>query len=193
MTKKKKQEPKLQTKANIKKWLARVLFLTLGEMKTWMVEAVYFNAKEKELVATDGSALFIAKIKPFGVLIPLNLENGLYDVVGDMLIKREDDENEERGFVNYRGVLPTKTKAVCSGYILEGIIKCMIGNKVYIDIWKYAPVLKILDKLALNWSFFNNSPLEPVLIEADCNEYNLKYIIMPVTVSYTHLTLPTKA
>lgn len=180
MTKKKKEaKRKLQTKATIKKWLARVLFLTKGEMKTWMIGAVYFNAKEKELVATDGKALFIAKIKPSGVLIPLNLENGLYDVVGDILIKREDDD-EKRKFVNYQGVIPTKTKAVCSGYILDGIIKCMIENKVYLDIWKYTPVLKILDKLALDWSFFNNSPLELVLMEADCNEYNFKYIIMPV-------------
>ena len=180
MTKKKKQEAKLQTRAIIKKWLARVLFLTKGEMQTWSIDAIYFNAKEKELVATDGKALFIAKIKPSGILIPLNLENGLYDIVGDMLIKREDGENEKRNFVNYKGVVPTKTKAVCFDCILTGLLKCMVKNKVCVDIWKYSPVLKILDKLALDWSFFNNSPIEPVLMETDCNEYNLKYIIMPI-------------
>ncbi len=174
--KKNEQKLKLQTKAVIEKWLARVLFLTKGEMKTWMVDAVYFNAEEKKLVTTNGCALFIAKIKPSGVLIPLNLENGFYDVVGNMLIKR--DEDKECKFPNYQGVIPTKTKAICNGYILKGIVKCMIENKVCVDIWKYAPVLKILDKLALDWSFFNNSPAEPVLMEADCSEYNLKYIIV---------------
>jgi len=178
--KKNEQKPKLQTRANIKKWLARVLFLTKGEMQTWVVDRIYFNAKEKELVATDGRALFIAKIKPSGILTPLNLENGLYDVVGDMLIKREDDENDKRNFVNYKGVVPTETKVICSDCILRGVLKCMVKNKVYIDIWKYSPVLKILDKLALDWNFFNNSPAEPVLMETDCNEYNLKYIIMPM-------------
>ncbi len=176
--KKKKQKPKLQTRATINKDLARILFLTKGVMKTLTVDVIYFNAKEKELVVTDGSALFIAKIKPSGTLIPLNLENGLYDIVSNMLIRRDDDK--QNNFPRYKGVIPTKTKAVCSGYILDIIIKGMIENKVYLNVWKYLPVLKILNKIASYWEFFNNSSLEPVLMEADCNEYNFKYIIMPV-------------
>jgi len=191
MTKKKKQkskklqtkaviEKKLQTKAVIEKWLARALSLSVRDkMRSFNIEGVYFNADEKELVATDGRAMLIVKIKISGVLIPLDLETGLYDVIGDTLLKK-DIEQEKINFPNYQTALPSNANKVCGGDILWGIIDCMIKNNVYLNIWRYANVLRILDKLALNWTFTNDAPLLSVLMEADSNQYNIKYVIMPV-------------
>ena len=180
--KKQKRKIKLQTKVVVEKWLARALFLTKVEtmMARFTIDAVHYDAKEMELAATDGIALLVVKIKPEGMLIPLNLETGFYDVVGDMLLKKDVVDNK-REFPNYQEIIPMESKEVCANFLLlEGIVDCMVKNQVHLNIWKYENVLKILNRNFNYWSFVNESPVTPVLMKADNSKYDVKYIIMPI-------------
>lgn len=174
--KKKKQKPK--TRAAIEKWLARVLLLTQAKTQSsWVIDVVKFNAETKELVATDGKAMLIVKIKSTGTLLPFNLETGFYDVFGEILLK--SDRDVDCRFPDYKGVISPNVKKVCSGDLLSGIIECMIKQQVYLDIWKYEKVLRILDKHFSYWVFAANESSQPAVMEADSDKYNIKYIIMP--------------
>ena len=176
----KKQKEKPLTKAVIDKWLARALFLTRAKTSVISrINVVHFDAERKELVATDKRTLLIAKVKPSGVLIPLNLKAGNYDVVSNMLIRRKSVK-EEIVFPSYQSILSTITKEICCNNILDGIVECMIKGQVYLNIWKYAPVLRILSGFSDSWVFTNDSPAQPVMMEADSDKYNIKYIIMPI-------------
>jgi len=171
---------KLQMKAIIDKDLARALSLVItGKMVRYNISAVYFNAKEKELVATDGNVLLVIKIKPTGLLsTTLGLEGGFYDVKGDMLI-RNDMNQKEINFPNYQKVIPVKPKEICSGDILCGLLDCMVKNQIHLDIWKFAPVLRTLSRISEFWSFANNSSMEPVVMESKNFNYIIKYVMMP--------------
>jgi len=176
----KRQKEKPNTKAIIDKWLARILTLTKAETSvSFRIDVIHFDAKKGELAATDKRTLFIAKVKPSGVLIPLNLETGIYDIVSNMLIKRETIE-EEIAFPPYQSIIPVKAKEICFNNILDGIVECMIKGQIYLNIWKYATVLKILNGFSKNWIFANDSPTQPVMMEAEDDKYNIKYIIMPI-------------
>lgn len=178
---KSKQKPKvkLQIKVVIDKWLARALSLTKGVMRTYSIDCIYFNAKEKELVATNGHTLLVVKFKPAGSLLVLNLEEGLYDIIGETLLLKEDI-NQETTFPKYQKIIPTGAKEICHGHTLSGVIDCMIKNQVYLDVWRFASVLRILNNLSLWWTFTNNSPVEPVMMEAENSKYHIKYVIMAV-------------
>jgi len=189
MTKKKKsQKLKLQTKATIDKNLARALSLTIaGEMITYTISAVYFNAKEKELVATDGRNLLIVKVKPKGLLsITLDLEEGLYDIIGNILIKNDMKQNKVK-FPPYRKAVPIKPKEICNGDILHGLLDCITKNQIHLDIWKFTPVLKTLDKLSPFWNFANNSSIEPIIMKYENNDYVVEYVMMPWPGYFTNI------
>ena len=175
----KKQKEKPLTKAVIDKWLARALFLTRAETSVSLrIDVVHFDAERKELAATDKRTLLIAKVNPSGVLIPLNLKAGNYDVVSNMLIRRKH-VGEEIVFPQYQSIIPT-AKEICCNNILDGIVECMVKGQVYLNIWKYATVLRILNGFSDSWVFSNDSPIQPVMMEADDDKYNIKYIIMPI-------------
>lgn len=176
---KKMKKSKLQTKATIDKRIARALFLTKGEMKTYSIDGVYYNAEEKELVATDSRLLFVIKLKPVA-LMPLNLKGGLYDIIGNVLILKTEDREKEIEFPKYRDVILIGAKEICRGDILSGIVDCMIKGQVHLNIWKFEAILKILNNLSLWWTFTNNSPAERVMMEAENSMYNIKCIVAPI-------------
>lgn len=186
---KKQQKPKLQIKAIIDKNLARALSLTVaGKMINYTISAVYFNAKEKELVATDGKVLLVVKIKPAGLLsITLNLEEGLYNVIGNMLIKNDIEQNEIK-FPSYQKIIPVKPKKICNGDILHGLLDCIVKNQIHLDIWKFAPVLKTLDRVSHFWEFFNNSSIEPIVMEFENNDYFIRCVMMPCPTPFTNMS-----
>ncbi len=191
MTKKKKkkiQKPKLQTRATIDKNLARALSLTLGsKMINYTISAVYFNGKEKELVATNSRNLLVVKIKPRGLLsITLNLEEGLYDIIGNIFI-RNDMKQDKVKFPPYRKAIPVKPKEICNGSILHGLLDCIVKNQIHLDIWKFIPILKTLDKLSSSWSFANNSSIEPIVMKYENNDYIVEYIMMPCPRYFTNM------
>jgi len=175
---KKKKKQKLQTRASIEKWLARALLLTKAKsVVSYTIDVIRFNAKAKELISTDGRSMLVVKIKQSGTLLPFNLETGFYDVLGETLLKSDRDVNSR--FPDYESVIPTGEK-VCSGDILSGIVECMIKQQVSLDIWKYESVLKTLNKHFSDWVFTNVSNVLPVMMEADSDKYNVKYVVMPI-------------
>jgi len=174
----KKEEIKTTATATINKDIAKAFTLTKAkEKRRYALNNVYFDAETKELVVSNGTSLIIITIKPTGLGFEIyTLETGLYDIVGDRLFKKE--KAEEMIFPKYQDIVP-ETKEVCSGKALRGIIDCMIKKQVYIDIWKFGAVLKILDKISCNWIFSNMSPTSPVLMETENVSYKIKYIMMP--------------
>ena len=176
--KKKSKKRKPQTKAAIEKWLARALLLTKAKtVVSYAMDIIRFDAEAKVFVATDGRALLAVKIKSTGALLPFNLETGFYDILGETLLKSD----REGRFPDYKSVMPEAEK-VCSGDMLYGLVDCMIKQRVYLDIWKYKSVLNILDKHFSDWVFTNAGKDRPVMMEADSDKYNVKYIIMPYIV-----------
>ena len=172
----KSRKEKCVTRAPLEKWLARALSLTMGRDSNTL-DVIRFDAKTNELAATDGRALLVVKIKSAGTLLPFNLEDGLYDLLGETLIKSDRDRDSR--FPNYSSVISLETKESCTGDLLYGIIDCMIKQKVYLDIWKYKGILNLLDKQFSDWVFTNEGHDRPVMMEADSDKYNVKFIIMP--------------
>ena len=173
----KSKKEKRVTRASLEKWLARALSLTIGKDST-TIDVIRFDAKKKELAATDGRVLLVVKIKSAGTLLPFNLEDGFYDLLGGTLIKSERDKASR--FPNYVNVIPFEKKEICAGDILYKILDCMTKQQVCLDIWKYESTLKTLDKFSSSWVFTNESNTSPVMMEADNEKYNVKYIIMPI-------------
>ena len=173
----KSRKEKCVTRAPLEKWLARALSLTMGRDSNTL-DVIRFDAKTNELAATDGRALLVVKIKSAGTLLPFNLEDGLYDLLGETLIK--SDRNRDSRFPNYANVIPFEAKEICAGDILYKILDCMTKQQVCLDIWKYESTLKTLDKFSSSWVFTNESNTSPVMMEADNEKYNVKYIIMPI-------------
>jgi len=177
MKSKKKQKPK--TRINIESWLARAL--TLAKSKSpvnWRINCVLFNAETKELVATNGHCMLIVKTKPGGTIVPFNLEPGLYEILDDVLLKREEEQGKEIKFPEYQSII-VESDARCSHNILYGIIICMIKQGMFVDIWKYENILKVLNKFSSDWIFTNVNENRPMMMEADTSRYNVKYIMMP--------------
>lgn len=160
--------------------VSKALFLSKAKRSVkYAIDTIFFNAETKELVATDGKAMLIVKIKSTEGLLPFNLEAGFYDVFGEVLLKSDRDVDSK--FPNdYESIIPTSEK-ICSGSILSGIIHCMIKQQVCLDIWKYEGVLKILNKNFSDWFFINVSNKLPVMMEAENVKHNIKYIIMPTS------------
>jgi hypothetical protein len=174
---KKKKEKKFQTKVVIEKWLARALFLVKAKTSmSYSMDTIRFEAKTQTLVVTDGKVLLAVTIKSTGILLPFNLETGFYDVLGETLLKSDRDVNHR--FPDYKSVMPQSEK-ICAGDMLYGIIDCMIKQQVYLDIWKYKNILNILDKHFSDWVFTNGGNDKPVMMEANSDKYNVKFIIMP--------------
>jgi len=176
----KKKKEKVYKEIVIERWLARALLLSKTETSVSLrMDVVHYNAKADELVATDGRALLIVKMKPIEALIPIKLAEGDYGIYGDRLIQKGADR-KENVFPEYQKIVPVKAKVICSGDIFNGIIECMVKGQVYLNIWKYASVLKILSGFSPSWVFTNDDPVQPVMMEADDSKYDIKYIIMPI-------------
>jgi len=181
----KKVKEKLNTKAVIDKNLARALALTLRkESSRFTIGNVFVNAESKEIVATDGCSLLVIKPKLSG-LVPsalLNLEAGLYDIVGDILLRKEV-EMKDICFPEYQDILAVAVaEQVYEGSILRGLIICMAKNQVAVDVWRYERVLKVLDKYSCNWAISNKDPASFVLMKSSSSNYDVKYIVMSINI-----------
>jgi len=177
MSNEKSKKKKTKTIATIDKKIARALFLTKAKTSSrYPISNVYFNSETKELVATDGKSMLIVVIKPIGILVETcRLETGLYTILENKLLR---SDNQNKTFPKYQDMIP-KAKEICSGEALFGIIDCMIKNKVYINIWRFGTVLKILNKISqYGWVFTNESPNHPVMMEFEDDSYQIKYIMM---------------
>ena len=177
MSKKKADKKKIQT-ASIDKQLARALVLTKSkESSRYSIRDIFFNRDTKEIVATDGRSLLVLIAKPSGFFMDIfDLETGLYEIIENRLLRR-DVEIKDIIFPKYQDAIP-KTNQVCTGNALKGIIDCIIKNQVYIDIWRFEAVLKILNKFNSEWIFTNESPNGPVLMETSTLNYDIKYVMM---------------
>jgi len=174
-SKEEKQERRIT--AIVDKQLGRALSLSTARNDgRYTLDFIYFNSNDKVLVATNARAMLIVFPKPRGSLTEIyELETGLYEITNGRLFKID---REDINFPKYQGIVP-KAKQICTGEALRGIIQCMIENKVYVNIWKFAKVLRILDKYSPDWIFTNNSPEEPVMMETENGFYKIQYIMMP--------------
>jgi len=178
-TQKKRNTEKKQIVFAIDKQIAKALSLVKSkESSRYAIESIYVNKETKEIVATDGRHLLIVTMKSEGFFNDI-LETGLYDIIGANLLEKNIN-NADIHFPIYQDAVP-KTKEVYKGSALRGIINCIIGKQVYIDIWRFESVLKILDKISSEWIFTNEAPNRPVLMEAETISYKIKYIMMCYT------------
>ena len=177
-----KKKDKFQTTAMIDKHLARALSLTksLQDTKSYVMSKVYYDREKRELVATDGRIILIVKLKESGSLFSLKIDTGLYRVVGDLLVRAEEEEQKQKlRFPKYESVM-IKSNPVCHGDLLYSLLGCIIKRQVKVDIWRYENILKVLDKMSSYWSFTNESPSSVVMMEANTTKFDITFIVMPI-------------
>ena len=177
-----KKKEKFQTTATIDKRLARALSLTksLQDSKSYVLSKVYYDREKRELVSTNGQIILIVKLKKSGSLFSLKINTGLYRVVGDLLIRAEEEEQKQKlRFPKYENVM-IKSNPVCNGDLLYSLLDCIIKRQVKVNIWRYENVLKILDKMSSYWSFTNEYPSSVVMMETSTNKFDIVFMMMPI-------------
>lgn len=158
--------------------LTKALIMTLKkENGRYAINHISFNRKTQEFIATDGRTMLIVKIKstlieagPFS-----KLETGLYEIVNNYLYKND----KEQKFPNPLNIIPPMDIDICTGYLRENLLWCMLKKQTYVVIWDYISVIKILDKVSSIWYFYNESYDRPMAMRCECKVGKVVYLIMP--------------
>jgi len=184
-TSKKKTEtvkPKPLIRFTIDKSLARALSLTKGGPNSHYMEQSLDVARvtEKgEIITTNRCSLLVVTPIKDNRLLLSNIQQGLYDIVGDTFLKID---KEEFIFPDCVQFISTKPKLLGTSIIslLSDILTYMIKSQTKINIWRFENVLKILNKYN-SWTFYGDSPHTHILMECETFQYNIKYVVMPVS------------